>query len=364
MSEKQYMERAIKLAQKGKGMTNPNPLVGAVIVKDHRIIGEGYHQKYGELHAERNAIASLTESAKGAVMYVTLEPCCHYGKTPPCTEAIIEQGIKKVIIGSKDPNPLVAGKGVEVLKAAGIEVVEGFMEKECNLLNEIFFHFIKEKTPFVTMKYAMTADGKIATKTGKSKWITTEESRKRVQEYRSFHMAVMAGIGTVNEDDPMLNVRLEGRKSPFRIICDTHLSISEESKICKTAKEYQTIIACVEGEEEKIKRLKEKGIEIVKVPEKNKRVDLKELMKVLGKKGIDSIFLEGGGCLNESAFKEGIVSKVHVFIAPKIFGGKGAKTPVEGCGVSLPEDAFLLELREVERIGEDLLLTYDRKGED
>lgn len=364
MSERQYMERAMELAKKGKGMTNPNPLVGAVIVKDHRIIGEGYHQKYGGLHAERNAIASLKEPAEGAVMYVTLEPCCHYGKTPPCTEAIIENKIAKVVIGSRDPNPLVSGKGAEILRKAGIEVVEDFMKEECDLLNEVFFHFIKEKTPYVSMKYAMTADGKIATKTGRSKWITGEAARKRVHEYRSSHMAIMAGIGTVALDDPMLNVRIEGKKSPIRIICDSHLSIKEESRICKSAKQYPTIIACVDAEEEKKKRLEEAGIEILKVAEKDQHVDLEELMKILGKRGIDSVFIEGGGELNDSALRAKIVSRIYLFMAPKILGGARAKTPVEGVGAEFLEEAVLLRLKEAEMIGEDLLLEYEvRKGE-
>ena len=363
MLERQYMERAIRLAKKGKGWTNPNPLVGAVIVKNGKIIGEGYHEKYGGLHAERNAIASLKESAKGAEIYVTLEPCCHYGKTPPCTEAIIEQGIKKVIIGSRDPNPLVSGKGAAILRKAGIEVVEDFMREECDLLNPIFFHYIEKKLPYVTIKYAMTADGKIATKTGRSKWITGEEARKRVHRFRHEHMAIMAGIGTVQEDDPMLNVRIDGLKSPVRIICDSHLSISEDSKIVQTAKKYHTIIACVDGDEEKKERLEKQGIEILTVPEKDHRIDLKKLMERLGEKGIDSIFIEGGGAINDSALKEGIVSRIYVFMAPKIFGGAGAKTPVEGCGIEDPKEAVMLKLEEAELVGTDLLLEYKVKGE-
>ena len=191
------MRRAMELAELGRGWTKTNPVVGAVLVKEDRIIGEGYHKKYGELHAERNAIASLTESAEGAVIYVTLEPCCHHGKTPPCTEAIIEQKIRKVVIGSRDPNPKVAGKGVQMLREAGVTVVEDFMREECDELNPVFFHFIQTKRPYIVMKYAMTMDGKIATKTGKSKWITSEQSRKIVHEMRHQYTAIMAGIGTV-----------------------------------------------------------------------------------------------------------------------------------------------------------------------
>ena len=225
MTDQNYMLQAIQLAKQGEGWTNPNPMVGAVIVKNGRIIGKGYHKKCGELHAERNAIASLTESAEGATIYVTLEPCCHYGKTPPCTEAIIEQKIKRVVIGSRDPNPKVSGKGIKMLQEAGIEVIEDFMREECDRLNPVFFHYITTKTPYVVMKYAMTLDGKIATKTGASKWITGEAARAEVQHMRHRYMGIMAGIGTVLADDPMLNVRVEGWKSPIRILLDSLLAL-------------------------------------------------------------------------------------------------------------------------------------------
>ena len=249
MPEEKYMRRAIELAKKGSGHVNPNPLVGAVIVKDGEIIGEGYHECYGQLHAERNAIASLTESAEGATIYVTLEPCCHYGKTPPCTEAIIEQKIKRVVIGSRDPNPKVSGKGIKMLQEAGIEVIEDFMREECDRLNPVFFHYITTKTPYVVMKYAMTLDGKIATKTGASKWITGEPARQEVQHMRHRYMGIMAGIGTVLADDPMLNVRVEGWKSPVRIVCDSSLRIPLDSQIVRSAKEYRTIVAYAGREE-------------------------------------------------------------------------------------------------------------------
>lgn len=358
MTDCDYMKRAIELAGRGRGWTNPNPMVGAVIVKDGRIIGEGYHRRYGELHAERNAIASLKESAEGATMYVTLEPCCHYGKTPPCTEAILEQKIAKVIIGSRDPNPKVAGKGARILRDAGVIVEEDFMRDECDSLNPIFFHYIMNRTPYVIMKYAMTADGKIATKTGASKWITGEKARLEVQEMRHNCMGIMAGIGTVIADDPMLNVRLEGKKSPVRIICDSSLRIPIDSKICHTAKEYPTIIACAVEDEEKKEKLERLGIHVVSLSDTNGRVNLKRLMEYLGDKGIDSILLEGGGILNDSAMRAGIVREIRAFIAPKIFGGGKAKSPVSGEGVLVPEDADLLKLQEATRIGEDLLLRY------
>ena len=359
MTDQEYMLRAIQLAKKGEGWTNPNPMVGAVIVKDGRIIGEGYHKKCGELHAERNAIVSLTESAEGATIYVTLEPCCHYGKTPPCTEAIIEQKIKKVVIGSRDPNPKVAGKGAQILRESGITVVQDFMREECDRLNPVFFHYITTKTPYVVMKYAMTLDGKIATKTGASKWITGESARQEVQHMRHRYMGIMAGIGTVLADDPMLNVRVEGWKSPVRIVCDSSLRIPLDSQIVRSAKEYRTIVAYAGREEneevtEKIERLHAKGVDTVCCPDGKGQIDLKKLMTYLGNEGIDSILLEGGGTLNDSALRAGIVKEVHCFIAPKLFGGKNSKTPVQGIGIGLPSEALKLKCTDICRIGEDI----------
>ena len=358
MNDKDYMLRAIELAKKGEGFTNPNPLVGAVIVKDNRIIGEGYHERYGELHAERNAIANLKESAKGATIYVTLEPCCHYGKTPPCTEAIIENKIGKVVIGSRDPNPKVAGKGAKILREAGIEVVEDFMRDECDKLNDIFFHYITTKTPYVVMKYAMTLDGKIATKTGASKWVTGEESRALVQKMRHRYAGIMVGIGTVLADDPMLNTRVEGLTSPTRIVIDTHLRIPTECQIAQTATEYQTIVAYNSGDEAKIKQLTALGVKLIKCPLADNKIDLKYLMEKIGEEGIDSILLEGGGTLNESALKADIVKKIFVFIAPKIFGGEKSLSPVRGEGINVPDESVKLELVNTSRIAEDILLEY------
>ena len=361
MTDRDYMARAIELAKKGTGWTSPNPLVGAVIVKDERIIGEGYHARYGELHAERNAIASLMESAEGATIYVTLEPCCHYGKTPPCTEAILEQKIGRVVIGSRDPNPKVAGKGAAILREAGIVVEEDFMREECDRLNPVFFHYITTKTPYVVMKYAMTADGKIATKTGASKWITGAASREEVHRMRHRYMGIMAGIGTVLADDPLLNNRLENGKSPIRMVCDSHLRIPIQSQICRSADQYRTIVACGEGNPEKEKQLNEMGLEVVHFPDENGQVDLKALMAYLGGQGIDSILLEGGGTLNEAALQAGVVQRIMAFIAPKIFGGERAKSPVAGDGVILPKDGYALRLENVRQIGEDLLLEYEVK---
>ena len=366
MTDQNYMLQAIQLAKQGEGWTNPNPMVGAVIVKNGRIIGKGYHKKCGELHAERNAIASLTESAEGATIYVTLEPCCHYGKTPPCTEAIIEQKIKRVVIGSRDPNPKVSGKGIKMLQEAGIEVIEDFMREECDRLKPVFFHYITTKTPYVVMKYAMTLDGKIATKTGASKWITGEAARAEVQHMRHRYMGIMAGIGTVLADDPMLNVRVEGWKSPIRILCDSGLRIPLDGQIVKSAGKYRTIVAYADSEntEAKRKRLHEMGVETICCPDENNQVDLKKLMKYLGEEGIDSILLEGGGTLNDSALRAGIVQEVQAFIAPKLFGGMNSKTPVEGIGVRFPSEAVKLKCTDICQIGEDIRITCQVCGKE
>mgnify|MGYP001344618116 FL=1 len=354
--DKKYMRRAIELAAKGEGHVNPNPLVGAVIVKDGRILAEGYHARYGDLHAERSAFANLKEDATGAEMYVTLEPCCHFGKQPPCTQAIIEHKISKVYVGSDDPNALVAGKGIRQLEDAGIEVQTHVLKKECDALNTVFFHYITTKTPYVVMKYAMTLDGKIATKTGASKWITGEAARKEVQHMRHQYMGIMAGIGTVLADDPMLNVRVEGWKSPVRIVCDSKLRIPTGSQIVKSAEKYRTIVAYAEQKnaEEKIKILHTMGVETICCPDEKNQIDLKKLMTDLGNRGIDSILLEGGGTLNDSALRAGIVKEVQAFVAPKLFGGVAGKTPVEGIGVELPSEAVELRYTDICQIGEDI----------
>ncbi|MBQ1393763.1 MAG: bifunctional diaminohydroxyphosphoribosylaminopyrimidine deaminase/5-amino-6-(5-phosphoribosylamino)uracil reductase RibD [Lachnospiraceae bacterium] len=359
--ERKYMERAIELAKRARGFTSPNPMVGAVIVKDGKVIGEGYHERCGELHAERNALASLTESAEGATIYVTLEPCCHYGKTPPCTEAIIEHKLAKVVIGSRDPNPLVSGKGATILRKAGIEVVEDFMREECDAINPIFFHYITTKRPYVAMKYAMTMDGKIATRTGASKWITGEAARNHVQTLRHAYKGIMVGIGTVLADNPMLNCRMQGGIDPVRIVCDTHLRIPMDCQIVQTADTIETILATSTNEKEKIDQLIKKGVQILQIPEKDGCIDLNLLMQTLGEKGIDSILLEGGGRLNDSFLREKLIQKAYVYLAPKIFGGEDAKTPVEGIGVSLPEQSANFKLQQIQQIEEDILLEYIAK---
>lgn len=369
MAEEQFMKRAIELAKQGVGWTAPNPLVGAVVVKNGRVIGEGYHRKYGELHAERNALAACTEDPAGATLYVTLEPCCHYGKTPPCTEIIIEKKIAKVVIGSRDPNPKVAGKGARILREHGIEVVEDYMREACDALNPVFFHYITTKTPYVVLKFAMTLDGKIATRTGASKWITGEAARNHVHQLRGRYAGILAGIDTVLADDPMLNCRIDGAHQPLRIILDSHLRIPMGSRLVRSAKEYPLLIVCNESTRDReegtnrIQKLEEAGAKVWTLPEKNGHPDLNVLMQRLGEEKIDSVLIEGGGTVNEAALKAHIVHHVYAYIAPKIFGGEDAKTPVEGSGIRLPQECANLRLAKITVLLNDMLLEYDVEGE-
>lgn len=376
MPEEKYMRRAIELAKKGSGHVNPNPLVGAVIVRDGEIIGEGYHECYGQLHAERNAIANAKKrgnSLEGSTIYVTLEPCCHYGKTPPCTEAIIEEKIARVVVGSDDPNPLVSGKGFQMLREKGIEVIPHFLKEECDAMNHVFFHYIRTGTPYVAMKYAMTMDGKIACYTGDSKWVTGEESRAHVQILRNHYKGIMAGIGTVLADDPMLNCRIEGGRDPIRIIADSHLRIPMDSQLVRTAGQQPLIVACLpDADEEKAAQLQEKGVEVLRIPgvttaditeEQKEVISLPVLMKELGARKIDGILLEGGGQLNESALQAGIVDRIYCYIAPKIFGGAQAKTPVEGQGLTRAADAWQFNRIGMQEFGQDILLEYEKAQE-
>lgn len=354
--DSEYMSLALELAQKGCGLVSPNPMVGAVIVKDDRIIGQGWHERYGQPHAERNALASCTVDPKGAEMYVTLEPCCHHGKQPPCVDAILAAGIRRVYVGSGDPNPLVAGKGIEILRMHGVEVIEHVLQDECDRINEVFFHFIQTKRPYVVMKYAMTMDGKIATHTGESKWITGEEARNHVQQQRNRLSGIMVGVGTVLADDPLLTCRIPQGRNPVRIICDTHLRTPLDAQVVKTADEVKTILATCSTDGKRRRIYEEAGCQVVCVKERDGHVDLQELMEVLGQVPIDGILLEGGSRLNWAALQSGIVQKVQAYVAPKLFGGADAKTPIGGKGVALPKEAFMLTNSRISRLGEDFLI--------
>lgn len=364
------MQEAMMIAQQGEGRVNPNPLVGALVVVDDEVVASGYHHVYGDLHAERDAFRNADRQGvdcKGATMYVTLEPCCHYGKQPPCTEAIIEHGIKRVVVGLRDPNPLVSGKGIKILQDAGIEVDviehEGLIA-DLKMQNRVFLHYIQSKMPWVMAKWAMTLDGKIATSTGDSKWITGEKARERVHMVRRNYMAIMCGIGTVLADDPMLNVRLSDDalkkmgvtrdevRQPIRIIADRKARIPMDSQLVKTAGEIPLVVAHAEGADEaKLQMLSDAGVILWQCN------GVREIVERAGREKIDSIFLEGGGTINDAMLREGLVNEVMAFIAPKIIGGKDAKTPVEGDGFARMPEAVKLRDLTIDKIGDDVVVT-------
>ena len=368
------MRHAVEIARKAEGFTHPNPLVGAVIVKDGKILAEGFHRKYGSLHAERDALRDAEErgiDVREAEMFVTLEPCCHFGKQPPCTQAIIESGIKKVYIGSRDPNPLVNGKGVQILREAGIEVVQDFLREECDAINPVFFHYIKTKMPYVILKYAVTADGMTATSAGKSRWITGESARAYVHKMRSECAAIMTGIKTVLADNPMLNVRLNDgliHHQPLRIILDKNAELPLESALVKTAREIPVIDVCSdELNDAALQRkteLEKAGVKFLECAcNKDGHFDMHGVMKELAAQNIDSILVESGGGLNASLLFENtapLVNEVNVFIAPKIFGNNGTSifSPVRGLGISEVSDCVKLTKPEVQFFDDDILLKY------
>lgn len=359
-ADERFMARAVELARRGAGWTSPNPLVGAVIVRDGRIIGEGWHHRFGGPHAEREALAACGESPAGATAYVTLEPCCHTGKTPPCTEALIEAGIARVVVGVLDPNPLVAGRGNEALRRAGIEVAVGVLEPSCRAVNEPFLHAMEQRRPLVIAKYAMTLDGKVATREGLSRWVTGEAAHRRVHEDRHRHAGVMVGIGTALADDPLLTCRLDGREvsQPARVVVDAAARLPLESQLVRTASEAPVIVAVAEGALlARRNALAERGCAVVAVPAREGRVDPRILMELLWQRfSLDSLIVEGGPTLLGSLFDEGLVDRVQAYIAPKIFGGLEALGPVAGCGVGDPADAPVLSEVSLQMMGGDVLL--------
>lgn len=351
--DKKYMQLALSLAKKGRGSTNPNPMVGAVIVKDNRVIGQGYHIRCGEGHAEVNAFRNATEDVTKATMYVTLEPCSHYGKTPPCAKLIIEKKISRVVVAMTDPNELVAGSGISMLREAGIEVEVGLFEEEARKLNEVFLKYIVKKEPFVVLKTAMTLDGKIATVSGQSQWISCEESRKQVHELRNAYMGILVGVQTVIADNPSLTCRIEGGKNPVRIVCDSHLRIPMDCNLLND-NQAKTIIATTVSPSEEISK---KAEILVFEPDENGQVPIKQLVKKLGELGIDSVLVEGGSTMAYSFLEADCVDKVLSYIAPKIVGGASAKTPIGGDGRKELEKAWQLEDCSVTPIGCDFLIS-------
>ena len=361
MADIKYMAMALGLAEKGRGGVNPNPLVGAVIVKSGVIVGQGYHQVLAGNHAEIEALLKAGLKARGATMYVTLEPCRHFGRTPPCTREIIKAGIKKVVIATLDPNPLNNGRGLKELKENGIEIEKGLMEKEARRLNEKFFTYYEKKRPFISVKCAMTLDGKIATVTGASRWISGRKARDYVHRLRHEHDALMVGINTVRTDDPELTARLPGKnlRKPCIIIADSRLSIPLEATVVKNARENKCIIATTSAGAlgPKKKKLEKRGIEILAVKSRRGRVDLKDLIRRLAQRPIISLLVEGGGELIYSLLEEKMADKIFFFYSPKLLGGRTAPTAVEGNGITNLAKAIRVRDLTSSRIGEDLLIT-------
>lgn len=366
MNKEEYMRLAIRLAKKARGRTSPNPLVGALVVKEGEVVGKGFHQKAGEPHAEINAINNAGGKARGGELYINLEPCNHYGRTPPCTKTIIDSGIKRVFVGMEDPNEVVAGRGIQCLKDNGIYVQTGILIEECQRLNETYIKYITEKRPFVILKSAASLDGKIATRVGDTRWITNEKSRAFLHRLRDEVDGILVGIGTIMADDPELTARLNGRKGkdPVRIVVDSKLRIMPQSKVLNPESEAGTIIATTElAPKERIKKLEELGARVLIVRSKDNRVDLMELMYELGKLEITSLIIEGGAEINASSLDSGIVDKVLFFYAPKIIGGADALGMVGGKGVEKLNDAVNLKNIRVRRLGDDILVEgYVNKG--
>ncbi len=354
----EYMREALKLAESARGRTSPDPMVGAVIVKDGEIIATGYHAEQGTPHAEAWAIEKAGEKAKGATLYLNLEPCSHFGYNPPCADKIIKAGIKKVVAAMQDPNPLVSGKGFKDLREAGIEVEEGLLEDEAKRLNEVFIKWISTGRPFVILKTAMTLDGKIATAGEESRWITGPESRQYGHKLRAEVDAILVGIGTVLKDDPELNVRdiPPPYKNPLKIVLDEKAQIPLNARILQREPEKTIIIVTEQASKEKAEQIKQTGAEVILAKAEGGLVDLKKLMELLGKRNITSLLIEGGARVNASALQEDIVDKVCFFIAPKIVGGEKALTPVEGEGIKKLSDSIKIKDIKVQQLGDDVLL--------
>lgn len=356
MNDQYYMKLALDLARSTIGQTTPNPVVGAVIVKNNQIVGLGAHLKAGEPHAEVHAIQMAKENTKGATLYVTLEPCSHYGRTPPCSNLVIQSGIERVVIATTDPNPSVSGKGIERMKKAGLQVEVGLLKEEADQLNQVFYHFIQTGLPYVTLKTATSLDGKIATKEGKSKWITSEEAREDVHYFRHTHDAILVGVNTVLTDNPSLTTRqIGGGKNPIRIILDTHLRTPFDSNIVKDLQAETWIVTGSNVEEDKVTYFENSGVTILKM--NSPTIVIKDMLKKIASMGISSIFVEGGAEIHGSFLKEKAFQQVITYIAPKLIGGRMAPSSFGGEGITEMEDALDLEISEIKKIGNDIRIT-------
>mgnify|MGYP000949601254 FL=1 len=355
--DESYMREALRIAEYARGRTSPNPLVGAVIVRDGTIVASGWHRAAGESHAEIHALRMAGELARGATLYVTLEPCAHHGRTGPCAEAVIAAGLARVVVALSDPNPLVAGRGIHLLTAAGIEVTTGVCEDEARRHNEIFLKWVTTKRPFVTLKTAMTLDGKIASHTGASQWITGAAARARVHAYRNEYDAILVGIGTVLADDPSLTTRLEHGtgKNPLRIVLDSEARTPLDAKLVADGAAPTIIVVSERADHRRVNLLRACSAEVVTLG--TQRVDIAALLDYLGAREITSLFVEGGAAVNWSLLAGGSVDKVHAFIAPMLMGGETAKTPVGGTGFDSPQTALRLHDMTVEQVGTDILVT-------
>jgi diaminohydroxyphosphoribosylaminopyrimidine deaminase / 5-amino-6-(5-phosphoribosylamino)uracil reductase len=351
-----YMDLALNNAQAMKGQTDPNPLVGSVIVNDNRIVGIGTHLKAGEPHAEIHAIRMAGEKAKGGTIYVTLEPCSHHGRTGPCAVAIVEAGIKKVVIATLDPNPVVSGNGVKILEDAGIEVIIGVRQAESQKMNEVFNKFIVEKTPFITMKAGITLDGKIATHSFDSKWITSEEARRDVHHLRNENMGILVGVNTVIQDDPELTTRIPNGRNPIRIILDSTLRIPLESKVIHDKLAETWIFTSANLDKEKRRVLEETGVSVFPTTG-SKHVNPSEVLQILGEKLVSSVLIEGGGTVNWSFLENKLIDKIVLYVAPKIIGGHTAPSFLAGSGFDKMKDAVNLSNLSLEQIGSDYKFT-------
>jgi diaminohydroxyphosphoribosylaminopyrimidine deaminase/5-amino-6-(5-phosphoribosylamino)uracil reductase len=359
MNDLYFMKMALACAERGRGYASPNPMVGAVVVKNGRVVGRGWHRSVGGPHAEVNAINDAGYEAKGSTIYVTLEPCNHTGRTPPCTEKIIDSGIRHVVVAMKDPNPDVKGGGIKRLKENGITVSSGICEDEAKKLNEIFIKYTRTKKPFVILKCASTLDGRIATRTGDSKWVTGVESRKHVHEIRHHVDGIMVGIDTIKCDDPSLTTRIEGKEGldPTRIILDTRLSIHEDARVLNSDSKSDTIIITgLSISDDKTASVERNGIKVIRAPEKEGLIDLNALMGILGDMGITSILIEGGSRVINSALSAGIADKICFFYAPKILGGDNGVPVSRGEGPDLMSDAIQVKNMQVKRFGDDILI--------
>ena len=358
-TDRKFMEYALTLASKACGRTNPNPMVGAVIVRDGKIVGEGYHRKAGDAHAEIHALNQARQLAQGATMYVTLEPCCHWGRTPPCTESVIRAKLANVFVAMKDPNPQVAGNGIRQLEEAGISVQVGICEEESRQLNEIFIKYITTQCPFVILKSAISLDGKIATASGESQWITSEASRRKGHEIRAQVDAILVGIGTVLQDNPSLTTRLPDKKNedPIRVIVDSHGRTPIGAKIFNPDSNAGALIAVTKNAPlKKIDALKAAGADVLIVEAKKGRVCLETLMEELSRREITSVLIEGGAEINAAALEAGIVDKLMFFVAPKLIGGRDAPGPIGGGGIARLAEAFELRGVRTTQIERDFLI--------